>query len=127
MRTLAILLGIGGVLGCSKDDPCRAPLDQVGCKPTFDQQVEWALAAIPDCPLAGPCGPHLVWRTALGLGALVCVYDNSGQQLLSAARCSDVPLARGGNCMRGGQSFDLAKDCDTLALPRTCASGDGGT
>jgi hypothetical protein len=125
---MAVLLGIAGVMGCSNDD-CRVPVDQLGCKATFDQQVQWGLSISPsDCPLAGPCGAHLVWRTAPGLGSLTCVYDQSGQQLLSARNCTDVPLSCGDNslCMTGGQSINVENDCDVSALPRTCASGDGG-
>jgi hypothetical protein len=103
-------------------------LDQVPCKPTFEQQIAYGLAISPsECPLAGPCGAHLVWRTAPGLGSLTCVYDDSGQQLLSAANCTDVQLTCGDYCMRAGQSLHIENDCDPRALPSTCPSVDGGT
>jgi hypothetical protein len=126
--TLAVLLGIGGVLGCSSSKSCDVPLDQSGCKPTFDQQVAWGLSiSSSDCPLGGPCGAHLVWRTPpSSSGAGICIYDDSGQQLLSAKSCADVPLACGDFCGTAGPSIDIDKDCDTRALPPTCASGDGG-
>ncbi len=125
---MAVLLGIGGIPACSNDD-CRAPVDQLGCKATFDQQVQWALSISPsECPLAGPCGAHLVWRTVPNYGTLTCVYDESGEQLLSAKNCTDVPLACNPNsfCMTGGQSLNVENDCNLSALPRTCASADGG-
>lgn len=128
-RALAVLLGIGGVVGCSSSNGnCHMPLDQSSCKPTFDQQVAWGLSILPsDCPLAGPCGAHLVWRTAPATdGATLCIYDDSGQQLLSAKSCSDVPLVCGDFCTTAGQSLDVEQECNTSALPRTCASGDGG-
>jgi hypothetical protein len=96
---------------------------------TFDEQVQSGLSMSPsNCALAGSCGAHLVWRTAPNLGSLTCVYDQSGQKLLSAASCTDVPLSCGDNsfCMTGGQSLNVDNDCDVSALPRTCPSGDGG-
>jgi hypothetical protein len=81
----------------------------------------------PHCATAGPCGPHLAFRTPQpGLGGVVCVYDDSGQHLLSATSCSDVPLACGDFCMTGGQSIDPSKECDLSTLPPICANPDAG-
>ena len=117
-------------MGCSSNatERCHAPLEQIGCKPTIDQQVAWGMAfQAPHCPTSGACGAHLVWRSPQpGLGGLVCVYDNSGQQLLSGTSCSDVPLACGDFCMTGGQSIDPSKECDLSTLPPTCANPDAG-
>jgi hypothetical protein len=122
-----VLLAAAGVLGCSSanDDGCRVPLSELQCKPTFDQQVEWGRTLNPSyCPTAGPCGAYRLW-VYLTISSLSCVYDDSGQTLLSGADCSDVPLACGhGNdtfCMTGGQSIELSKECDVTALPSTCA------
>jgi hypothetical protein len=129
-RALAVFVGIAGAVGCSSNatERCHVPLEQIGCKPTLDQQVAWGLAfRAPQCPTSGPCGAHLVWRSPQpSLGGLVCVYDNSGQQLLSGTSCSDVPLACGDFCMTGGQSIDPSTECDLSTLPPTCMDADAG-
>lgn len=122
----AVLLAIATLSGCSSDD-CRVPVDQLGCAPTFDQQVQRGQSvSLSDCPLAGPCGAHRVWWFGPGTGSDTCVYDGSGQQLLSAATCTDVMLRCGSFCMTGGQSIDVAAECDVTKLPPACANSDGG-
>jgi len=123
---LAVLLASAGVLGCSSanEDGCRVPLTELQCKPTFDQQVEWGLTLNRSfCPTAGPCGAYRVW-IYVAIGGQSCIYDASGQTLLSGADCSDVPLACGHDnntfCMTGGQSINLSMQCDTSTLPSTC-------
>jgi hypothetical protein len=121
----AVSLAVSAVPGCS-NDTCRVPIDQLGCAATFNEQVTFGVRFSPqDCPLAGACGTHLVWRTTPSEGALICVYDSSGQALVFGKTCSDVPLACGGFCQTGGQSLDVEKECDTTALPATCANADG--
>jgi len=127
-RALVALVGIAGAVGCSSTaERCRAPLDQLGCKPTFDEQVAFTKAfQAPHCPTGGPCGAHVVFLTPPSTGGVICVYDDSGQQLLSATSCSDIPLACGDFCMTGGQSIDPSKECDLSTLPPTCANPDAG-
>ena len=126
LGALTVLVGIGGMPGCSNDN-CRVPVDQVGCKATFDEHVQYGLSIGPSaCAFAGPCGVHLVWQSTPNLGSLTCIYNESGQHLMSATSCSDVTLACGANCIRGGQSINVQNECNVSALPRTCASGDAG-
>ena len=121
----AVVFAIATGSGCSSND-CRVPVDQLGCAATFAAQVQQRSSDPSACPVAGPCGAHLVWRFAPGTGSDTCDYDGSGQQLLSAETCTDVPLSCGSLCRTGGQSLDVDHDCDVSALPPACSNADGG-
>jgi hypothetical protein len=128
LAVLAIAAAIGSVAGCT-DGLCLAPAVKTYCAATFDEQAQRELSDNPfDCPYGGPCGPsYRVWRTAPNLGSLTCIYDQSGQHLLSAVSCSDTNQFCGNSsfCETGGQVIDPDKECDTSALPRTCGGASG--
>jgi hypothetical protein len=130
-RVLAVaaLVAIAGgaALACSHD--CVLPLASSGCAATFDGQVQASMSAFSnfDCPRSGACGTYQVWMTPAGTGTLVCVYDASGQRLVSATTCTDVNSYCDGTqyCLSGGAAVDLGKSCDVFSLPeQACATRD---
>ena len=123
---LAVLTGVG----CSSSNECTAPLAQLGCAATFDQQTTTLLAGpAVTCGNAGACGAYRVWRSAPNLSGLTCVYDGSGQNLLSAATCTDVQAYCGQTsfCLNGGQQIDVDKMCNVGMLQETCVGPTQGT
>src|SRR5947209_6095575 len=106
----AALLAVLTVAGCTSSNECTAPLAQVGCAATFDQQTTTLLAGqTVTCGNAGACGAYRVWRSGPNLSNLTCVYDGSGQNLLSAKACTDVQSYCGQTsfCLNGGQQIDV--------------------
>jgi len=82
------------------------------------------------CAFAGPCGAYQVWQLTHAYFDLTCIYDSSGQDLVSATACSDTQdyCDSTSFCQTGGQDVDVAKTCQVSALPQTCFSPtpDGG-
>jgi hypothetical protein len=109
--------------GCSGNS-CRVPLAAGGCAATFDLQV--ATSIFPGvCGVAGPCGGFRVWTTTPGYVSQTCVYDGSGEHLLSARGCSDTPICESDQfCQSAGQDINVAKACDLSTLAMACPTTD---
>jgi hypothetical protein len=122
----AVLLALVSQASCSNEDSCRKDLAQIGCAATLAQQAR--IGACPGCcGLAGPCGTYRVWQSEPNYFSLTCIYDSSGEHLLSAKSCGDTPICEGTQfCESAGQSVDLTSSCDQKDLPRICSATDGG-
>jgi hypothetical protein len=115
------------------DSRCLASPGDVGCAANYGGQI----ANEPGCNdiggnQAGTCGPYLVWMSGGGFGSLTCVYDQSGDHLLSGTVCTDYPAYcdHTASCASIGQAIDPAASCDVRALPASCpsdAGADGAT
>jgi hypothetical protein len=121
---VAFVLGLATAPGCS-GETCKISLAKSGCATTLDLQVQ--NPPIPGlCGLVGSCGAYRVWQSEPNYFSLVCVYDGSGQNLLSGTTCGDTPIC-GGNqfCEFAGQNIDVS--ICASALPRLCPTADAGT
>ena len=108
------------------------PLAESGCAATLDLQIKVGALGkrIPGfCDGAGPCGPYRVWQSAPNLGSLTCVYDSSGQRLISSTSCTDFNAYCDGkdNCFSGGLGINVFTVCDVAKLPTVCPPTDAGS
>jgi hypothetical protein len=134
LRTGALLCAVTLVValdaGCSKDS-CTVPLAESGCAATFDMQVQLGVdISTPGfCATAGPCGPYRIWESPANFTTLTCVYDTSGQRLVSSTICTDVNTYCDGKnlCISGGQQINALTVCDVAKIPSTCPPTDGGS
>jgi hypothetical protein len=121
---LTVVSGCSGLSGT-----CSVPLQGNGCATTFDLQVRTGSmfpASPGSCASAGVCGTHRVWRSPPNLGSVTCVYDSSGQTLISLTQCTDYNAFCDNKevCISGGQRIDPASSCDVGQLPMACPSAD---
>ena len=127
VKKLVLVAGAAAALlapGCARE--CGVPLSTISCAPTFDEQA--GVTVLGECATAGACGNFRIWRAAPASPPLTCVYDSTGQHLVSATECSDVPTFcdRTAFCVSGGQAINVDGVCNAAALPQICAVGDGG-
>jgi len=116
--------------GCGKAS-CTRPLTESGCAATLDLQVQLGYGRpIPgSCAIAGPCGPYRIWQSPTNLDSLICVYDASGQRLVSSTACTDTNsyCDRKEFCISGGLQVNVSAVCDVANLPSVCPPIDAGT
>lgn len=122
------LVGLVAIAGpaCSSTSTqgCAAPLDQFSCAATFELQVRGG-----GCnALAGTCGAYKLWRTAANYIGDECIYDTTGEHLVSADQCEDVQglCEMTSSCIYGGQAIEPVGLCDFSQVVPTCSSPDGG-
>jgi len=126
---VALVLAVNA--GCTKDT-CSVPLAQVGCAATLEQQTRLAPfggRGPTGCANAGPCGAYRIWQSAPNLSSVTCVYDSTGERLLSATTCTDVDAFCNdtSNCASGGLEINVSATCDVAKLPMACPTTDAGT
>jgi hypothetical protein len=125
MLVASVMTLLAATTGCSGNS-CRVPLTASGCAATFDLQV--ANSIFPGlCGVAGPCGAFRVWVTPPNYFSQTCVYDSSGEHLLSARGCSDTPICESNQfCQSAGQDINVANLCDLATLAMACPNTDAG-
>jgi len=94
--------------------------------PTLDAQT--STIPVGSCASVGTCGPYKVFLPGPNYVATTCVYDGSGQHLISATTCSDIAefCDNTSSCVSAGSGVDVSKTCDVSALPKTCSALTGG-
>jgi hypothetical protein len=126
----AVTLVVALAASCRKDS-CTVPLAESGCAATLDLQIQIGFPNLPngDCARAGPCGLYRIWTSPPNFTGLTCVYDTSGQRLVSSTACSDVNdfCDRKSFCVSGGLQVNASAVCDLDKLPSACPPTDAGT